>query len=280
MNCFQIIKSVLDEAYSQIPGDEVSKDNDIKEAIKYLRKEYTNLLNSNNITYSDPITRFAYIYTYVTSHANLVCTLIERNYLLGKLFDNPKVNVACIGGGPGSDFLGILKYLMTNKKSPTVKFQLCDKEKTWAESWCDVDDKIDPNFRISTSYLPLNVTDPDDWKAHNKYFQSDLFTMIYFMSEIYTLKELANEYFANLFSQAKVGSLFLFVDNNNPNFYDWFDELALKHNINIINSTSGQISLPYHEDKNDLEIYFEKFQDIGKPKITANVAYRIGCKKL
>jgi hypothetical protein len=81
MNCFQIIKSVLDEAYSQIPGDEVSKDNDIKEAIKYLRKEYTNLLNSNNITYSDPITRFAYIYTYVTSHANLVCTLIERNYL-------------------------------------------------------------------------------------------------------------------------------------------------------------------------------------------------------
>lgn len=279
MNCFQLIKSVLDEAYSQIPGDDVSKDNDIKEAIKYLRGEYRNLWKENNITYSHPITRFAYIYTYVTSHANLVSTLIENHDYLGKLFDQPRVNVACIGGGPGSDFLGILKYLMVNYKTPTVKFQLCDKEKTWAESWCDVDDKIDPEFRISTSYLPLNVTDPDDWKAHNKYFQSDLFTMIYFMSEIYSLKDLANEYFANLFSQAKRGSLFLFVDNNNPKFYGWFDELANKHSINTINSNVGKMSLPFHEDKNDLDIYFEKFQDIGKPKIIADVAYRIGRKE-
>ena len=81
-----------------------------------------------------------------------MCSIIQQNQDIGNLFDNQKVNVACIGGGPGSDFLGILKYLMTNKKSPTIKFQLCDKEKTWAESWSDVDDKVDPGFRISTSY--------------------------------------------------------------------------------------------------------------------------------
>ncbi|MFN6486745.1 MULTISPECIES: hypothetical protein [unclassified Nostoc] len=279
MNCFQLIKSVLDEAYSQIPGDEVNKDNDIKEAIQYLREEYRNLLTRNNITYSDPITRFAYIYIYVTSHANLVCTLIEKDDNLGKLFNNSKVNVACIGGGPGSDFLGILKYLMTNQKSPTVKFQLCDKEKTWADSWYDVDEKVDPIFRISTSYLPLDITKPDDWQAHNKYFQSDLFTMIYFMSEVYTLQSLANEYFANLFSQAKPGSLFLFVDNNNPKFYDWFDKLSKDNSISTISKKTGTISLPPHEEKNDLEIYFEKFQTIGKPKISSDVAYRVGRKE-
>jgi hypothetical protein len=276
MNCFQIIKSVLDEAYNQIPGDEAQKDNVIKDALDYLRGEYSRLSSGNIIDYSFPVTRFAYIYVYVTSHANLVCSMIQKNQDIGNLFDNQKVNVACIGGGPGSDFLGILKYLMTNKKSPTIKFQLCDKEKTWAESWSDVDNMIDPEFRISTSYLPLDVTKPDDWKPYTKYFQSDLFTMIYFMSEVLSLRNLADEYFANLFSQAKPGSLFLFIDNNHHTFYSWFDNLAKTHNIKIIDKGEGKQWLPYHEEKSDLGIYFQKF---SSPKITANIAYRIGQKE-
>jgi hypothetical protein len=110
VNCFQIIKSVLDEAYSQIPGNEEEKDSLIKAAIDYLSGEYKRLLDGIQIDYSNPITRFAYIYKYVTSHANLVCTIIENSDELNMIFDQEKVNVACIGGGPGSDFLGILKY--------------------------------------------------------------------------------------------------------------------------------------------------------------------------
>lgn len=276
MNCFQIIKSVLDEAYDQIPGDEARKDDAINGILAALRTDYAKLLEGTKIVYSDPIIRFAYIYAYVTSHANLVCTIIENSEDLGNIFDNKKVNVACIGGGPGSDFLGILKYLMTNKKSPAVTFQLCDREKTWAESWSDVDNKVDPTFRISTSYLPLDVTVPDDWKPYQKYFQSDLFTMIYFMSEVFALRDSADEYFANLFYQAKTGSLFLFVDNNSPNFYGWFDELAQTHNIDILKSRESRMTVPFDEDKSDLGRYFEKF---SSPKLTANVAYRIGQKK-
>jgi len=62
MNCFQIIKSVLDEAYVQIPGDEAEKDKVINNELKYLRGEYSQLSQECNINYSDPITRFAYIY--------------------------------------------------------------------------------------------------------------------------------------------------------------------------------------------------------------------------
>lgn len=276
MNCFQIIKSVLDEAYVQIPGDESEKDEVINDALEYLREEYSQLSQECNINYSDPTTRFAYIYAYVTSHSNLVCSIIEQTPVLGDLFDNPKVKVACIGGGPGSDFLGIIKYLMKNKKSPTIKFQLCDREKSWAESWSDVDDKVeDLEFRISTSYLPLDVTKPDDWKSHRKYFQSDLFTMVYFMSEVFSLRDSANEYFANLFNQAKTGSLFLFIDNNSSQFYNWFDQLAENHKIVILSSKETNMTVPFDEDKSDLGKYFDKFDS---PKLKANVAYRIGKK--
>lgn len=276
MNCFQIIKSILDEEYNQIPGNEVEKDEQIEARLKALSNSYAQLSEENTISYRDPITRFAYIYRYVTSHANLVCTLIEKNSELNSIFDEEKVKVACIGGGPGSDFLGILKYLMTNQKTPDIKFQICDREKAWAESWSDVDDKVERTFKTSTSYLPLDVTIPDDWKDHRKYFQSDFFTMIYFMSEVVRLREQANEYFVHLFSKAKPGSLFLFVDNNNPEFYDWFDELAETHNIDIIKSREDRIKVPFEEEKSDLGKYLDKF---NSPKLTANIAYRIGQKK-
>ncbi|MBD1812489.1 hypothetical protein NDA07_22985 [Microcoleus vaginatus DQ-U2] len=276
MNCFQIIKSVLDEAYVQIPGDEAEKDEVIKAALDNLREEYLQLLQECNINYSDPTTRFAYIYVYVTSHSNLVCNIIEQTPVLGDLFDKQKVKVACIGGGPGSDFLGILKYLMTKKKSPTIQFHLYDREKSWGESWSDVEDKVeDLDFRISTSYMPLDVTKRDDWESHIKYFQSDLFTMIYFMSEVFSLRDSAEEYFAHLFDQAKTGSFFLFIDNNNSHFYNWFDQLAQNHKIDILRSNETKMKVPIEEEKSDLGKYFDKF---SHPKLTANVAYRIGRK--
>ena len=54
MNCFQIIKSVLDEVYVQIPGDEAKKDEVINHALEYLRGEYSQLSQECNIDYSEP----------------------------------------------------------------------------------------------------------------------------------------------------------------------------------------------------------------------------------
>lgn len=44
MNCFQIIKSVLDEAYNEIEGNETEKDQLISEGLEYLRNQYSKLL--------------------------------------------------------------------------------------------------------------------------------------------------------------------------------------------------------------------------------------------
>lgn len=281
MNCFQIIKSVLDEAYAEIPGNAAQKDAAIQRQFNLLTEKYSRLLEEETmIDYSDPVTRFAYIYKYVTSHANLVCTLIEKNDTLGNLFvDNQRINVACIGGGPGSDFLGILKYLMKNRKLPVVKFHIYDRERAWEDSWFDVESKVDPGFIISTSYLPLDVTVPAQWENNKKYFQSDIFTMIYFMSEVYEKRDEAEEYFNQLFTKAKPGSLFLVIDNNNSSFYDWFDALANAHNIKILKSDETMMKMPYDEQKSDLGIYIEKFDKFAYPKLQTWVAYRIGRKE-
>lgn len=280
MNVFQIIKAVLDEAYDEIPGNNAEKDTAILQELNLLTSKYLKLkTEENEIAYSQAVTRFSYIYKYVTSHANLVCTLIEKSNDIKNLFVNDKrVSVACIGGGPGSDFLGILKYIMKHGKLNPVKFHIYDRERAWEDSWFDVENKVDTRFHISTSYMPFDVTIPAQWESNKKYFQSDLFTMIYFMSEVFKLRDEADVYFKTLFSQAKSGSLFLFVDNNDKDFYEWFDEFANANDVEIIARDETRLVIPNDEKKSDLGVYFQKFSG-HYPKLQARVAYRIGRKK-
>ena len=275
MNCFQLIKTVLDEAYAAIPGKEAAKDAAIEEALGQLSKEYQKLREKGCLDYSDPVRRFAYIYRYTTSHANLVYRVIGGSSDLRRLFSQPKVTTACIGGGPGSDFLGILKYCLLAKKAPELKCQILDRDPAWGESWSDVDDKLGPSFRISTVFHPLDVTDAKTWTPFVKHFQADLFTLIYFMSEVYALREPAAAYFETLMRSAKPGALMLYVDNNSSEFTTWFDKLARDHGWTILSKACGDHQLPFEEEKSDLAPYINKFTP---PKIRANIAYRVARK--
>jgi len=275
MNCFQLIKTVLDEAYAAIPGNDKAKDTSINAALDELSREYADLLSKGCVDYSDPCKRYAYIFKYTTSHANIVYTIIRRSSHLRSLFDRDKLTVACVGGGPGSDFLGILKYCMQDEKHPELKALILDRDSAWSESWSDVDDKIGPSFRISTNFQPLDVTDPSSWKTYTKHFNADLFSLIYFMSELYAVRKKAQDYFESLFSNMKPGAIILFVDNNSSAFRDWFDTLASECGISIDESDEIDAQMPSDEEKKDLGEHFVKF---GSPKLTANIAFRIGVK--
>lgn len=279
MNCFQIVKTVLDEIYAEIPGvQDGIRDGHIRSALSYLRQKYAKLLTDDApIDYANPVNRFAYVYSYVTCHANLVATRIAEARMLRRLFNQPKVNISCIGGGPGSDFLGILKFMMQASKEATVKCFLLDGEERWGESWVDVDNKVDPTFRISTHFQRMDVTDANSWNCTQKFVrQSDLFTLTYFMSEVHKQKSLAEPYFNNLIEQAKPGALFLYIDNNRPEFYDWFDHLVTQHGLEVLDTKSYVAQMPFDEEKRDLGIYYTKF---GSPKLEADIAYRL-CRKV
>ena len=277
MNCFQLVKTVLDELYERIQATtEVEKDNNIRSMMKYLEAQYAGLARGLQIDYTDPTTRFAYIYRYVTSHANIVYQIISSSSDLAGIFERDKINVTCVGGGPGSDFLGILKYVLLARLEPFLRCTLLDGEATWADCWNDVDEKLASQLRITNIFQTFDVTDPKTWATTSKYLNSDLFTMIYFMSEVDSLREAAEPFFSNLFGNAKSGALFLYVDNNNAQFYNWFDSLAFANGLNVIRSSEVKMGISdYSEEKTDLGEYWTKF---GSPKLSGNIAFRI-CQK-
>ncbi|TWT44971.1 hypothetical protein RAS1_13910 [Phycisphaerae bacterium RAS1] len=272
MNCFQLIKSVLDEAYAEIPGKVAQKDSAINAQLTSLSAEYSNLRKKGCLDYTDPARRFAYLFAYTTAHANLVYGRICGSKQLRSVFDRDQVLVSCIGGGPGSDFLGLLKYCERMNKKPDVTCHLLDRDPAWGESWSDVGQKVGATMKLATHFNPFDVTDPKKWMVFKKHFQADLFTLIYFMSEVYAKRSEASAYFDTLFSSMKKGSFLLFVDNNAPSFYEWFDAYATKFGLTVLESQAAVSKMPLDEDKDDLKPYLDKFRC---PKLTSDIAWRV-----
>jgi len=277
MNCFQLVKTVLDELYVRLPGlSEDEKTEAIIKMLRYLEEQYAGLARGLRIDYTDPVTRFAYVYKYVTSHANIVCQIIEGSTELTDLLRQGRFSVTCIGGGPGSDLLGILKHVLSNGARPVLRCTLLDGETTWADCWSDVDEKLSDQLLVKTSFQTFDVTNERTWATTSKYLDADLITMIYFMSEVYSQRKFADSFFSNLFGNVSSGTLFLYVDNNSPEFYKWFDALAAANGLEVLQSSEGRMGIAdLEEEKKDLGEYFTR---LGVPKLKPNIAYRV-CRK-
>lgn len=280
MNFFQLIKKVLDDAWAEIEGTKKEKFAAINAELERLSPLYLKLAKKyQNIDYSHPVTRFAYLYAYVVSHAHLVHERISLSKPLRDLFTQKRVMVSCVGGGPGSELLGILKHLeyQQSKKDhcETLVCHMYDKETAWGETWAGLFEHVESGVNVLPAFNSFDVTDEKSWKKFAKFLQSDLFTMIYFMSEVHGLKNKAEPFFDYLFQGAKSGALFLFIDNRSDEFYDWFDSLAKRHRLKILESASDLRKIPSYEEKTDLKEYFE---NLRSPKLEANIAWRVARK--
>jgi len=276
MNLMQLIKLVLDDAYAAIdaPAD-ATKDALIKKELTNLSTEYGMLASktSSAIDYSDSVKRFAYIYKYTVAHADYIMQLIEGCKPLRDLLSTKSIEVACLGGGPGSDLLGILKYLIkTGAKDLSLKCYIFDKERAWGDSWSDVASQLKPLFQVFPVFQQMDVTESKTWASYQKFLRADLFTLSYFLSEVWKIKDAAEPFFEHCMSQMKSGSMMLFVDNNDSRFRDWFDVMAKKHGLVVVKSAEEELCFSNNEEKTDFGKYFDKF---GWPKRKSDAAWRI-----
>jgi hypothetical protein len=206
LTLMQLIKLVLDDAYAKIHIQEESeKDAEIKQEINNLSMEYGKLtdVKSECIDYGDPVKRFAYIYKYTVAHADYLMQLIRKRNEVCSLFERREVEIACLGGGPGSDLLGVLKYMMEAKSKSTLTCYIFDRERAWGDSWSRVAKKLDAPFRVFPVFQQMDVTDSQTWGCYQDYLQADIFTLSYFMSEVWRIKSKAEPFFNHCMSKAK-----------------------------------------------------------------------------
>ena len=274
---FQLVKTVLDELYAEVKLIHGSgTDAKIIERINYLASAYGQLTNASvpGPNYADATTRFAYVYKYVASHADYVYRLMQRNDVIRECLNKQAPHVTCLGGGPGSELVGVLKFIreegLVTKK---LQIHLCDKEAAWSDSWSEVGTKLDLDLQLSTNFLELDVTEPATWSKQKKYLQSDLFVLSFFVSEVFKFKDSASGFWTKLFSDMPEGSIVLFVDNDSEKFLTYFDALAFSSKMEVIDKGAEEMIPSHDEQKAELGAYMEKFS--VQPRMKAKLAWRI-----
>jgi hypothetical protein len=287
MTLFELVKITLDELYKEAKEQHGEKtDARIKRRFEYLSDSYKELDDDDRepISYKDPATRFAYVYRYVATHGDYVVQLLKcaAAALDGPIFPAGTARVSCVGGGPGSDILAILKYLDDYKKKESVKklvVYLLDKEQAWADTWTELDDKLDAGVALNTNFQQLDVLEPD-WTSQRKFLDADVFTLSYFVSEVKSLDVdgKISRFWKKLFKEAKPGALFLYDDNSGKTFNRYFDRQWKNADVELIDEGTDVRWTPRYEERADvLSDYKKKFD--ASPKLQGYLSYRVLRKK-
>lgn len=275
MKCFQVVKAVLDATYDEISGDEATRDAAIATAISTLSSAYRNLLVTGGPDFTDPVVRFAYVYSYVPAHAHWVCELLEKSKDAAAVFDASKVRITCIGGGSGSDLVGILKFLDDRETAPSALFcEIVDGCEEWKSTWSDLAFNLDLSVHLNSDYVIHRVGEPDVWTQTQKFARADLFSLSFFVSEIAHLGTPAWLYLEKILRMAKPGAFLLFNDNNTSSFYEPFDQIAARTGWRALIAEEGDRRIyDPTERTDDLQRYKAKFSRTSR--LTGNMAWRV-----
>ena len=288
MTLFELVKTTLDELYAQgleEYDDETALDTSVKERKRHLSASYRQLHNSARqpIDYGDPATRLAYVHSYVATHGDYmiqVLDLLRQALDVERLFEGDTLRVSCIGGGPGSDILAVLKYLDEHQEEPTQKVvcYLLDREQAWAETWAEIDDSLAGRLRLKTNYQMLDVTDPQTWSQQRSSLKADLFILSYFVSEVYVYADKVTPFFENLLEKAKPGAMILYVDNDYDAFHQYFDSVCLRSGWDSLLSASESYVPRFSEQASSVQTYTDKFGGLY-PKLKSKLAVRVWQKE-
>ncbi|HYD16065.1 MAG TPA: hypothetical protein VEA77_06660 [Hyphomicrobium sp.] len=188
-----------------------------------------------NINYKSTLCRVGYLYR----HGPAQATLFERT-LRGSSLLQAKVrkaygdnlNVVAVGGGPGTELLGLGKYLLDHEpKHPRrINFAVLDIIPHWAETWKmmarEVEATLERRLRntgnrvpaIAPMFHPLDVVDPDSYDDYDFLFDdADIVVFNYIFSENKTQLDSARRAVRHIWRKVPKGCVFVVIDRLEQN---------------------------------------------------------------
>lgn len=238
----EIIRRVVDSAISTYADSNDQAVSAIHKRIKnHLDRsasEYRN--NTPHIHYEDPLCRLGYLYRHGAANANLFKTVVsESDSLRATLQDTSShtLNICAAGGGPGTELLGLAKYLLRwpHLMPRKVVFSVLDNISEWAETWDSLadevedwlnshpgDDELEPPI-IAPAFLTLDVLDPSSYQNYGfKFRKADIVVFNYLFSENKSRLDEAHLALEQLVKLTSQECTFVVIDRkeNNPKFHE------------------------------------------------------------
>ncbi|XP_015924435.1 uncharacterized protein [Parasteatoda tepidariorum] len=184
--------------------------------------------------YNDPAHRCAYLHKYAPLHTALVSDMLNKSmqevrFILQEIIaDTGRLEVCSLGGGPGSDVLGVTSVLSAElgffQFSATIVDCMGDWRYTFAAiikelrcgSYGLISEFVQPQY-FSWNYIGHNLLGKMNNDVNKAIQGANLVTMVKFVSAA-ACKDTA-EMLKKIFRSLKPGALVLFIDNDAGGFY-------------------------------------------------------------
>lgn len=237
-----LIRRVLEQAvdaYATAKGMSVSEVlTAIRTHIDSTAKEHQTA--EPDIKYEEPLCRLGYLYRHATANATLFELVLresgELRSIIRKATDQ-RLNLCAVGGGPGTELLGLAKYLLRRPGFPKkITFTLLDNVPQWAETWQQLADAVELELQLATeeagsktcpsivpAFLPLDVLKAESYKSYAYQFSAaQVIVFNYLFSENKTRLAEAKGAVERLHAMAPKGCVFVVIDRleNNRTFSD------------------------------------------------------------
>ncbi len=195
-----------------------------------------------DIDYEDPLCRLGYLYRHATANATLFeQVLIGSGELRQKIrgAGGGRLHVCSAGGGPGTELLGLAKYLLRRQflvgPPRKISFTVLDNVPQWAETWQQLAEAVEDEFRaslvdegwepptIAEKFLPMDVLDATSYEPYAYQFgKADIVVFNYLFSENKTRLDDARAAIECLAAKCPPGCVFVVIDRleHNPAFSD------------------------------------------------------------
>jgi molecular chaperone DnaK (HSP70) len=187
----------------------------LKPTVKLLRRSYLN--KPVHVPYHEEGVQSAYLITYLPHYYNLIYSILiaEGEAIFG---EKETINIGYIGGGPGSEVYGTIKYILNNrpsiKKVNIVVFDI--NADTWKYSHKIVQDylikDIEGSERIEFTWTAkqFDLTNPSDIQSNQSIFRK---------LHLLVVQNCLNEIAANQFDQLKANVNSIFASLPGSSFF-------------------------------------------------------------
>ncbi len=229
----ELVRRVIEEAIalhvetSNQTTDEVLQK--IRDHIESTSREYRS--DEPEIQYDDPLCRLGYLYMHAAANATLFeRVLMESDDLRETLRSagDKTLNVCSMGGGPGTELLGVAKYFLKSwRRTPPRKitFSVFDAVPEWADTWLPLSDAVEEELEtslaengldaptIAANFYPCDVLDPNSFRNIASYLRrADVVVFNYIFSENKTRLEEAQLALQHLSGMTPADCTFVAID--------------------------------------------------------------------
>lgn len=206
----------------------------------------------DNPNYESIVKKFCYLYKYSVAHGYYIYVALKmlRPKIKPSIFSRNPTRVACIGGGPGTEIVGLCRYFreieIENLGNP-VEICIFDKESSWEETCRRVLACVAPGLDVKLTFVVFDATQP---ATYDQLDFSDFHLVManFFASEVRKAQivEASKLFWKHMFKSMGAGKIFLAVDfADNPGVgWRYIDSIIPSSSTSIISQSEHGMSCP------------------------------------